>query len=137
MRNGIQSFYLSLGEEACFFLQILNIAEEKIGFEVDPITAALVCKSKDCIYLNLNNLKDKKNFLVMDHAGILNLFTGKKWKYEKVSPNYKPKSNEYVINEWSHGSFTHFDRDDFHSLQKSNTVENGKLISKRIFKIEN
>ena len=136
MQNGIQSFYLTLGEEACFFLQILKIAEKVIGYNLDPITAALICKSKKFIYLNLDDLKDKQNFLVYSHTEILKLITGLEWKYEKAGPSYKPKKNEYVINEYANGTMTHFDSDDFHSLQNSQTVKNGKIVSKRVFKIK-
>lgn len=135
MHNGIQSFYLSLGEEACFFLQILHIAEKVIGYNIDPLTAAIICKQKRLIFLNLDNLKDKDNFLVTNQAGILNLITGREWKYESCSPSYKAKKNEYVINEYTNGTFTHFDSDDFHSLQNSQTIKNGKIISKRVFRI--
>ena len=136
MQNGIQSFYLTLGEEACFFLQILKIAEKVIRYNLDPLTAALICKSKKFIYLNLDDLKDKKNFLVYGHADILNLITGLEWEYIKAAPTYKPKKNEYVINEYANGAMTHFDSDDFHSLQNSQTVKNGKIISKRVFKLK-
>jgi len=135
MQNGIQSFYLSLGEEACFFLQILNIAEKIVGYNIDPLTAAIICKQKRFIYLNLENLKDKDNFLISSHAEILNLITGREWKYEKAGPAYKAKKNEYVINEYSNGTFIHFDSDDFHSLQNSQTVKTGKIVSKRVFRI--
>ena len=135
MQNNIQSFYLSLGEESCFFLQILNIAEKELGYNLDPVTAALICKSKGYIYLNLNDFKDKKNFLVYGHKEILNLITGKEWEYTKEAATYKPKKNEYVINEYANGSYTHFDSD-FHSLQNSQTIKNGKIVSKRIFRIK-
>ena len=85
MQNGIQSFYLTMGEEACFFLQILKIAEKKLGINIDPITAAIVCKSKKLIYLNLENFKDENNFLVYDQPGMLNLITGLEWSYEKIT----------------------------------------------------
>lgn len=135
MRNGIQSFYLSLGNEACFFLQLLNIAEKYSGHNIDIVTAAWLCSLKNYIYLNWNDLTDKKNYLINKHADILELFTGKRWMYTKESPSYKAKKNEYIIDEWQNGSFIHFDSDDFHSLQKSNTVTNGKIISRRVFKI--
>ena len=135
MRNGIQSFYLSLGEEACFFLQILNIAEKVIGYNLDPLTIAIICKQKRFIYLNLDNLKDKDNFLISGHAEILSLITGRDWQYEKAGPTYKAKKNEYVINEYANGSMTHFDSEDFHSLQNSQTIKNGKIVSKRVFRI--
>ena len=137
MRNGIQSFYLSLGNEACFFLQLLNIAEKYSGHNIDIVTAAWLCSLKNYIYLNWNDLTDKKNFLINanGHAQILELFTGKRWLYTKESPSYKAKKNEYIIDEWQNGSFIHFDSDDFHSLQKSNTIEKGKKISRRVFKI--
>lgn len=135
MRNGIQSFYLSLGNEACFFLQLLNIAEKYSGHNIDIATAAWLCSLKNYIYLNWNDLTDKKNYLINKHADILELFTGKRWLYTKESPSYKAKKNEYIIDEWQNGSFTHFDSDDFHSLQKSNTIEKGKIISRRVFKI--
>lgn len=136
MQNGIQSIYLSLGEEACFFLQILNIAEKKTGFSIDPITAALVCKNKGYIYFNTDDLKDKKNFLVTGYEKILELFTGDKWEYVKESSDYHYKPNEFAINEYANGNFIHFDSDNFHSLQNSNTVKNGKIISKRIFRLK-
>ena len=137
MQNNIQSFYLSLGEEACFFLQILKIVEREIGYSLDPITAALICKSKGYIYLNTDNLKDKNNFLVKKHKEILELITGKDWEYEKITnPGYKNKKNEYVIDEYQNGSFVHFDSDNFHSLQNSQTVKNGKIVSKRIFRLK-
>ena len=135
MRNGIQSVYLSLGNEACFFLQLLNIAEKSSGHNIDIETATWLCSLKGFIYLNWNDLTDKKNFLINKHADILELFTGKRWLYTKESPSYKAKKNEYIINEWQNGSFIHFDSDDFHSLQKSNTIEKGKIISRRVFKI--
>ena len=134
MQNGIQSVYLTMGEEACFFLQLLNIAEKEIGYSLDPFTAALICKAKGYIYLNTDDLKDKKNFLVTYHEQILELITGKDWEYESVGPNYRKKAGEYVINEYQNGSYKHFDSDNFHSLQKSNTVANGKIISKRVFR---
>ena len=135
MQNGIQSVYLCLGNEACFFLQLLNIAETYSGHTIDIETAAWLCSIKGFIDMNWNDLTDKKNFTINKHAAILELFTGKRWSYIKESPSYKAKKNEYIINEWQNGSFTHFDSDDFHSLQNSNTVAKGKIISRRVFKI--
>lgn len=134
MRNGIQSFYLSLGNEACFFLQILNIAEKVTGKKIDIETASLMCSVKGYIYLNWDNLKDKENFLIIKHKDILESLTPYKWEYEKVSSSYVPKKNEFVINEYKNGSYIHFDSVDFHSLQNSETVKNGKIISKRVFR---
>ena len=136
MQNGIQSVYLTLGEEACFFLQLVNIAEKEIGYPLDPFTVALVCKAKGYIYLNTDDLKDKKNFLITSHEKVLELITGKEWEYERAAPSYRRKANEYVINEYQNGSYTHFDSDSFHSLQNSNTVKNGKIVSKRIFRLK-
>lgn len=135
MQNGIQSLYLSLGNEACYFLQLLNIAEKKSGHSICIQTAAYLCSIKGYIYLNWNDLKDKKNFLINESTKILELFTGVRWSYKKESPSYKAKSDEYIINEYKNGDFIHFDSEDFHSLQNSNTVKNGKIISKRVFKI--
>jgi len=135
MRNGIQSVFITIGNEACFFLQLLNIAEKESGHNIDIETAAWLCSLKNYIYLNWKDLTDKKNFLVREHAKILELFTGKKWSYTNETPSYKAKKNEYIINEWKNGSYTHFDSDDFHSLQKSNTIDNGKIVSRRVFKI--
>lgn len=136
MQNGIQSVYLSIGNEACFFLQLLNIAEKDTEFRIDPITAALICKAKNLIYFNINDLKDKNNFLIKGHAEILNLITGKTWQYKKETPSYRPKKNEYVIKEYQNGDFIHFDSDNFHSLQNSLTVKNGRVISQRIFSVK-
>jgi len=134
MQNGIQSVYLTMGEEACFFFQLLNIAEKEIGYSLDPFTVALICKAKGYIYLNTNDLKDKQNFLVTCHEKVLELITGEEWEYEKVGTNYRKKIGEYIINEYQNGSFKHFDSDSFHSLQNSETVKNGRVISKRVFR---
>ena len=135
MYNGIQSFYLSLGNEACFFLQLLNIAEKFNGLPIDPSSAAIICARNGYIYLNFNDLSDKKNYEVREHAKVLELFTGVKWAYSKETPFYKAKKNEYVIDEYKNGAYIHFDSDSFHSLQNSNTVKNGKIISRRVFRI--
>ena len=135
MKNGIQSLFLSLGNESCFFLQLLNIAEKETGMPLDVQTSAWLCSIKNYIYINWTNLLDEKNFLVKEHAKILELLTGKKWSYVKESPNKKKKKNEYIIDEWQNGSSIHFDSKDFHSLQVSNTVQNGKIVSRRVFKV--
>ena len=47
MKNGIQSLFLSLGNESCFFLQLLNIAEKETGMPLDVQTSAWLCTCKD------------------------------------------------------------------------------------------
>ena len=135
MKNNLQSLYLTLGKNSCFFLQLVNIAEKATGVALDVPTAAWICSTKGYVYINWDNLNDDDNFWIKQHKEILELLTGKKWSYVKEAANYKAKKNEYIINEWKNGNVTHFDSDDFHSLQTSYTMKVGKIVSKRVFKL--
>lgn len=134
MLSGIQSFYLSAGNESCFFLSLIDIAEKRSNRRFDVETVAWICSKKGYVFIDWEDLSNKKNFLVIEHAKILSLLTGEECVYEKESPAYKKSSNEYVINEYQNGKMIHFDGEDFHSLQKSETIKNGKIISKRVFR---
>lgn len=137
MKQGVQSFYLSLGNEACYFLDLLEIAERETGIHFDPLSIAWICSQKGYLYINWKDLKDTENFKVENPCEILKLLTGITWSITRVdNPIYKPKAGDYVIAAYKNGNFTHFvlQSFSFDSLQNSLTVKNGKINSYRVFR---
>lgn len=132
-----QSLCLSIGNYSCYLLCLFNIAEEylKTEFSVDKIFSYIACFTKQgYIYFNTSNYKDENNFYVKDPCGILRELTGVDWSVEKVT---KKPVEKYYIEQWSvNGKTGHFARvyKGFNSLQSSNCVNNGKIISYRVFK---
>lgn len=94
---------------------------------------------KGYINFNSNNYDDYNNFYVKEPCKILEYLTGVKWTVSKEQADYKIKSNDYVIEFWSrdNGKSGHFARTckGFNSLQKSYSVDLGKIHTYRIFKV--
>ena len=92
---------------------------------------------KKWVIFNEKNYDDPDNFYVRFPDKILEHFTGKKWEVSKEPANYQLKENEYAVEFWSiDGKNGHFARmyKGFNSLQKSNNVNKGKVVSYRIFR---
>jgi hypothetical protein len=118
-------------------LCIIDIAEEVTKKKIDIIKAIQVVINKEWVIFNKQNMSDSDNFYVRFPDKILEHFTGKKWEVTKEPGYYKVKDNEYAVEFWSvDGKNGHFARlyKGFNSLQKSNSVNNGKIISYRIFR---
>lgn len=131
-----QSFCLSIGNNACYVLCLIDIAEEFLKKEIDKISAIEKIIDSGAVLFNQNNHNDSDNFFVKDPEKILYLLTGKKWKVRFEESTYKKQNDDYVVEYWSlnGGRSGHFARTykGFNSLQKSNIVTNGKLVSYRV-----
>lgn len=118
-------------------LCILDIAEEITKKEINIIDAIQIVINKGWVIFNKQDMTDADNFYVRFPDKILQFFTGKKWEVSKEPATYELKEKEYAVEFWSvDGKNGHFARiyKGFNSLQKSNSVNNGKIISYRIFR---
>lgn len=93
---------------------------------------------KGFIDFNFSNYSDDNNFFIRYPAMILELITGKKWRVVKVDSSYRIAPDEFAIECWSKddGKSCHFCRTKkgFNSLENSQSVKKGKIISYRICK---
>lgn len=136
----IQSFYESLGKYGCYFLLIVNIAERYTGGKIDIIETVLHAQKKGWVYYNFNNHLDDDNFYVLNPAALLSYLTKKKFVVTKENASYVPKKNEYEVlfyainKKNADKGIGHFAMKDYDTIQNANTVKNGKVFSKRIFR---
>lgn len=85
-----------------------------------------------CLQKVINKGYVKPDFYVLRPDLVLQEFTDCKWEVFKADPDYVPSKNEFEINYYERGSIGHFDRPDFHPIENSRTVKEGRLVSKRI-----
>lgn len=115
------------------------MAEQYLKTTFNKIDVIENCIKNKWVDFNLNNYADANNFYVERPDLVLKSLTQKTWEVRKENADYKKKSNEYTVEYWSAngGKSGHFARtkDGFNSLQKSNSVENGKIMSYRVFKV--
>ena len=136
----IQSLYLSAGNYGCYLFCLINVAEEYLGssFIVEDVIEQ--CIDKGFIKFNKLNYNDPDNFYVKEPARVLEYLTGVKWDVRKVYDiDYKKETGEYIIEFWSkdNGATGHFARINrgYNSLQKSYSVDKGKIHSLRVCKV--
>ena len=142
----IQSFFKSAGANACYALSLIDIARDVtkerkiIAFSVNEEEALIYGIEKGYIDFNKNNYDDTHNFYVKRPDLFMEAMTGSKWSVRIEGPDYKCQEEEYEILFWALNDenakkgIGHFTRPGKNSLQTSNTVKNGKVYSKRIFK---
>ena len=147
MLDFFQSFCKAIGDNACYFLDLIHIAEVYTGHSYDPFTCTVIASAHNstfdtsvkCIDFNWNNLKDTNNFFCEDPDEILYLLTGKQWTHTRIdSSTYKAKKGDYIIRLWAKGSNKtgHFNCEDYDSYQDSDNVKNGKIIGYRVFRVK-
>ena len=132
-----QSFAKAIGEWGCYALCIINIAEQILGYKINPVTAMEEAIEKGYISWNENNYLDPKNFDVDRPDLFLSMLTGLKFTVRKESNIlYKPQEGEYIVEKWERNGYGHFarTRDGYNSLQDSKCVKLGTLASLRVFK---
>lgn len=139
--DGIQTFFKSLGEESCFVMCLINIAELN-GNTEDVIDNVLELIQKSAIYFNKKNYGDKKNFFVENGKTCLEILTKKEWEYEYKSGYVKAEMGEFVIYEYSFKydpnsdlEATHFLMERFDPIQDSFLKRFGRVKSSRIFRL--
>lgn len=138
MRNDIQAFLAEAGEAGCYAICLINVAEEFLVKEIDVSEGLLLGVDTGSIYYNAADKEDSNNFFVDSPEKFLESMTNTKWSVVKRPADYVALPNEFVINRWERiktgAVIGHFDRDNFHPLKHSVTVERGSIVSKRVCK---
>lgn len=135
-----QSFFKSAGESACYALQIAHVAGLARGLDWNPADALEIAVNKGFVDFNRADYSDPNNFFVRDPAGLMSALAGGKWEVRFEGADYEPKPGEYAVEFWAKAPGDaaigrgHFDRPDYHTLQRSETTRVGRCYSKRIFK---
>ena len=142
--DGIQDFFKSAGDEACYTFQIIKLASKIRKVQFDLVRVMLDAIESGLIEFHWDNYSHPNNFLVLDAAAFLSALTGVEWVCEHKPGDYVLKPGEYCINKWGRSyedkngkhEVVHFDSDEFHSLVSSKTVREGKIVGKRIFRLK-
>jgi hypothetical protein len=136
MKPGIQTFFGEIGEAACYALDIIQIAIEETGRNMDPVTMLDLGIHLDFIHYTAPD--DNDNFFVNDPAVFLTTISGIDWTMSKESADYVAKPGERVVERWERkvtgSTIGHFRLPEWDSLADSKTVKFGQLVSKRVFR---
>lgn len=132
-----QSFCKAIGNYACYALCIIQLAREINETELDDI--ASIQKGIKAGYIDFNpaDYDSVDNFYVRYPDRYLSMLTGKTFTVTREPATYKPRHGDYLVEFWSiDGKTGHFAMTyrGFNSLQKSKNVDNGKIISYRVFR---
>lgn len=130
-----QGYCVKIGATGCYFLAIIKAAELLTGKSVDIVRTYV--KAIELGFIN-------EDCYVFNPNGFLNYLTGDKYSLEKKDLSYKPEKDDIVIGYYerkttmkTYGHFVLLNSDCqlvYDSFGKSLTVQNGKLMSYRIFK---
>ncbi|MBQ9239454.1 MAG: hypothetical protein IJ191_09140 [Treponema sp.] len=134
-----QSFFMAAGDSACYALQLYNVAQ-KIGLAapMNEQAAIELGIESGVIEYHAENWHHPRNFLVIDAGKFVTILTMRRYAARWDSANYKAKPGEHVIQFWAKSKANadkgigHFDAPDYHTLQRSVTVETGKVYSTRV-----
>lgn len=137
LKEKIQSFLISAGEYACYALSIIKIAEEVNNSHIDVITALESGIERGYIAFNYDDYNDSNNFYINDAARFLSMLTEDVWTLKHLPGAYKAKPGEKVIYRWERktvkGVISHFRLPEWDSLENSQTVKYGQIVSSRVF----
>lgn len=142
MRPGVQDFLRVAGDEACYAIHIVRLAEVFRNCAIDLIRALEDAIDAKHLYFNWHNYNDPMNFRVDNGAAMLSALTGVRWELVHTGPEYQETSSELAIYKYARSvevkggtkEYTHFNTADFDSLVASQTVRYGRLVGKRLFR---
>jgi hypothetical protein len=131
-----QKLMLTLGDGGCYFLSIVHIAEDLLQRRLDAVV--LFIEAIDRKYCRENC------YILKPDALISMIYDDREWLVRKEGPFYLCENNEFEVLrfEWPTPAkiYSHFVVGDgkghihWDPLGDSNTVRNGELVSKRIFR---
>ena len=128
MKEPRQRVMSEVGEEGCYLLCIVDIAEEVLKERIDAVVAYLDGIERGFV---------QENCLMTNAAGFLEMLTGVKWEKRYESATYVKKDGEFEVQKWQRksgvGTVDHFKRENYDPYGDSRTVREGFLESKRIF----
>lgn len=138
LKPGIQSFLISAGENACYALCVIKIAELENNSKIDVITALESGIEKGFIRFNYDDFNDNYNFYMDYPDRFLSYLTNDVWSVQFSDAKYTPEFGEYIVERWERkatGRTTaHFKLPDWDSLIDSQTVKYGQIVSTRLFR---
>lgn len=128
MKEPRQKVMSEMGQEACYLLCVVDIAEEVLKERIDAVVAYLEGVERNLV---------QENCLMTDAAGFLEMLTGVPWVKRYESATYAKKDGEFEVQKWQRksgaGTIDHFRRETYDPYGDSRTVREGYLESKRIF----
>ena len=133
MIDDIQHVMKHLGDEGCYFLSLLHVAERVSGKDIDPARAYVACRDEGLIRVDC---------FVNDPPEVLARYAGGGWTVRKEPANYQCLKDEIEILYFERVSpgviYPHFVVGDgngkvlWDPWKGSLTVSAGQLKSKRI-----
>lgn len=133
--NNLEIFLKVLGNEGCYVLCLIDVAEEYLHTHIDIVEAIQKGVRAGYIKYNPDDELDRDNMFVTNPSGFLYLITNKTWFVRIASIQDEIKKDEYVINCYVKGKKKHFERDNFKPIIHSITVAEGNLDSRRLLKV--
>jgi hypothetical protein len=135
LRNGMQSFIKTIGEEGCYALALCKVAEAYSGRESSGGGAV------NAVGDGVHRGWLKEDMTVLDGAAFLKDLTGVKWTKEYKDASYKPVAGDYLIAEWynKRTGLTHFTLEypvKWDGLKDSVTVKEGAIRSYRLYRVK-
>jgi hypothetical protein len=138
MKQGVQDEIAMIGNEGCYALALVRVAELSDGAIIGFDTAAA-----DAVADVLTGVRDgfiKSDMTVLDAAGFLKHLTGLDWTKEYKDSGYEPKEGDYLLAEWfnKRTGKTHFTLafpEKWDGLKDSVTVKEGVVRSYRLCRI--
>jgi hypothetical protein len=134
MNEPRQAYMKLLGEEGCYFLCLVHLAETVSKERIDAIPFFLEALEKNYIRMDCT---------VLDPARVMHLLTGVVWVKSHQPANYQIKAGEMEVLRYERktgsGTTVHFVVGDglgeieYDPMGDSRTVREGSLVSKRIF----
>lgn len=141
----VQSFFASVGKYGCNALCIIQLANDFLQSvnegqwnEIDGLVDGI---RRQYIYFNIDNFDDDGNCYVRDGAGFLSYLTGRKWNMTKENAVYQVSGSEKEILFWAKNDrnaaagIGHFTLPGRNTLQDSKTVSEGRVYSKRVYRL--
>jgi len=143
-----QRIFRDIGEGACYFLSIIRAAEAVTAEYIDAFVAFVAALSTPVVIGQTYVPMVRSDGFINGAGELLSTLTGEKYTMTKEDADYKCKLDEVEVlrYEWTetkigeskvHGHFVLGDgtgRVFFDPFGESQTVKNGKLVSKRIFR---
>lgn len=134
MNEPRQIIFANMGAFGCYLFCIVHLAEQIMGAAISDYSALLQGKAQGLIC---------PDCYILDPAGLLTMLTGIRWETSKEAPEYIPKLGDYVVLRYSWkekkdgvviAEHSHFVLPDWDPFETSQTVKNGSVASRRIFR---
>lgn len=140
MYEARQRVFLDLGEGGCYYLVLVDVAEECLERRIDAVPVFLEAAAKGWC-----ELTGEQAGLLYKPEEILGSMYPARWAMHKEGPLYVCQPGEFEVQRWERPTpkmiYSHFVRGygdgslrvKYDPLGSSKTVADGKLVSKRIF----